>query len=35
LLLAHIRLFYMLDHTKPEPEVQVEQAHAEGLTDLV
>jgi hypothetical protein len=35
LLLAHIRLFYTLDHAEPEPEVQVEQAQAEVVTNLV
>jgi hypothetical protein len=35
LLLAHIRLFYMLDHVEPEPKVQVEQAQAQVVTNLV
>jgi hypothetical protein len=35
LLLAHMRLFYTLDHAEPELGVQAEQAQAEGLTNLV
>jgi hypothetical protein len=35
LLLAHIQLFYTLDHAEPEPKVQVEQAQVEGLINLV
>jgi hypothetical protein len=35
LLLAHIRLFYTLDHTEPKSGIQAEQAQAESLTNLV
>jgi hypothetical protein len=35
LLLAHIRLYYTLDHNEPKPGVQAEQAQVEGLTNLV
>jgi hypothetical protein len=33
-LLAHIRLFYTLDHTEPKSGVQAEQAQAEVITNL-
>jgi hypothetical protein len=35
--LAHIQHFHALDraHVEPEPEVQAEQAQAEGFTNLV
>jgi hypothetical protein len=35
LLLAHIRLFYTLDHAEPGQGVQAEQAQAEEITNLV
>jgi hypothetical protein len=35
LLLAHTWLFYMLDQAESDPGVQVEQAQAEDLTNLV
>jgi hypothetical protein len=35
LLLAHIQLFYMLDHMESGPGVQVEQAQAKEFTNLV
>jgi hypothetical protein len=35
LLLAHLRLFYTLDHTEPKPGAQAEQAQAEEFTNLV
>jgi hypothetical protein len=35
LLLAHIRLFYTLDHAELKPEAQAEQAQAEEFTNLV
>jgi hypothetical protein len=37
LTLAHIQPFHALDqaHVEPEPEVQAEQAQAEGFTNIV
>jgi hypothetical protein len=34
LLLAHIRLFYTLDHAELKPRVQAEQAQVEAITNL-
>jgi hypothetical protein len=34
LLLAHIRLFYTLDHAEPKQEVHVEQAQVKEFTNL-
>jgi hypothetical protein len=35
LLLAHLQLFYTLDHAEPKPGAQAEQAQAEEFTNLV